>query len=46
MDTWTLQMNYPVVKVLRQNGKLHVEQSRFLKNENAEDPDKYHSPYG
>ncbi|XP_060551724.1 aminopeptidase N-like isoform X2 [Ruditapes philippinarum] len=45
MDTWTLQMNFPVVKVTKQNGKIHVEQSRFLKNKNARDPGKYHSPF-
>ncbi|XP_052090870.1 uncharacterized protein LOC127727793 [Mytilus californianus] len=45
MDTWILQMNYPVVKVTRSNGKLHLEQKRFLFNPSATDPGKYPSPY-
>ncbi|XP_053377176.1 aminopeptidase N-like isoform X1 [Mercenaria mercenaria] len=46
MDTWTLQMNYPVVKITKLNGKIRLEQSRFLKNKNARDPEKYHSTFG
>jgi len=45
MDTWTLQMNYPVVKVTRTGNSLQFQQSRFLKNSNAEDPGKYHSQF-
>lgn len=45
MDTWILQMNYPVVKVTRSNGKLHLEQKRFLFNPSSTDPGKYPSPY-
>ncbi|XP_062585470.1 uncharacterized protein LOC134247152 isoform X2 [Saccostrea cucullata] len=47
MDTWTLQMNYPVVKVTRQDsGRLRVTQKRFLANPMAKDPMKYNSTFG
>ncbi|XP_059161761.1 uncharacterized protein LOC131944899 [Physella acuta] len=49
MDTWTLQMNYPVVTVLRSNvsvTKLLVSQKRYLEDYNAVDPGKYVSPFG
>lgn len=46
MDTWTLQMNYPVVKVTVVNGKVRVQQKRFLQNPSAHDPQKYISPFG
>lgn len=45
MDTWTLQMNYPVVHVSVQNGHLIASQSRFLHNKDAKDPEKYISPF-
>lgn len=45
MDTWTLQMNYPLVTVTVKNGMVNVKQSRFLKNKDAQDPGKYQSPY-
>jgi hypothetical protein len=38
-------MNYPVVKVTRSNGTLHLEQKRFLFNPMATDPEKYTSPF-
>jgi len=41
MDTWTLQMNYPLVNVHVENGQLVVRQNRFLKNKDATDPGKY-----
>ena len=46
MDTWTLQMNYPVV-TLTQSDKdnVKVTQTRFLLDRNAMDPGKYASPY-
>ena len=46
MDTWTLQMNYPVV-TLTQSDKDNVKatQTRFLLDRNAKDPGKYESPY-
>ena len=46
MDTWTLQMNYPVVRVTVQNGKINIRQTRFLSNPDATDPGKYTSSFG
>ncbi|XP_056008322.1 putative aminopeptidase-2 isoform X2 [Ostrea edulis] len=46
MDTWTLQMNYPVVMVTVVNGKVRVQQKRFTQNPTAKDPQKYTSPFG
>uniref|UniRef100_A0A2C9LPV4 Peptidase M1 membrane alanine aminopeptidase domain-containing protein n=1 Tax=Biomphalaria glabrata TaxID=6526 RepID=A0A2C9LPV4_BIOGL len=48
MDTWILQMNYPLVTVTRDdnsNATLRVRQERFLLNRNAADPGKYTSPF-
>ncbi|XP_069688788.1 aminopeptidase N-like [Periplaneta americana] len=30
LESWTTQAGYPVVKVTRQNGKIHISQQRFL----------------
>nr|KAG5686655.1 hypothetical protein BaRGS_013442 [Batillaria attramentaria] len=46
MDTWTLQMNYPVVMVARQGQNLTLKQQRFLKDPTAKDPEKFISPFG
>ena len=46
MDTWILQMNYPVVKVTRNNDKISLRQSRFLSDPDALDPGKYTSSFG
>lgn len=47
MDTWTLQMNYPVVTMTRlDDGGLQVTQKRFLSNPQAQDPLKYTSQFG
>lgn len=47
MDTWTLQMNYPVVTMTRlDDGGLRVTQKRFLSNPHAQDPLKYTSQFG
>lgn len=47
MDTWTLQMNYPVITLTRlDNGHLRVTQKRFLSNPQAQDPLKYTSQFG
>lgn len=46
MDTWTLQMNYPVVMVTVVNGRVRVQQKRFLQSPTARDPMKYTSPFG
>ncbi|KAK3602015.1 hypothetical protein CHS0354_027018 [Potamilus streckersoni] len=46
LDTWTLQMNYPVVMVSRLgNGTIQLSQKRFLSNKFAKDPMKYISPF-
>ena len=46
LDTWILQMNYPVVMVTKSaSEKIMLQQKRFLSNPNAVDPGKYHSPY-
>jgi hypothetical protein len=46
MDTWTLQMNYPVVMVtVKPGGHLQVSQKRFMINPDAKDPGKYTSTY-
>ena len=47
MDTWTLQMGYPVVTVKRKPGtnQLTVSQSRFLLGNASEDESKFKSPF-
>ncbi|XP_069102048.1 glutamyl aminopeptidase-like [Argopecten irradians] len=46
MDTWTLQMNYPVVMMKRvSNTEISVSQKRFLSNANATDPMRFISPF-
>ena len=45
MDTWTLQMGYPVVTVKKSGGKYEVTQERFLYDKNANESLKYKSPY-
>ena len=48
MDTWVLQMGYPVVTVNinRQSGTAQISQKHFLMDD-AKDPDpKYPSPFG
>ena len=52
MDTWTLQMGYPVVNVGNSNaGKANLSQKRFLldptQNPSVDPPaSKFKSPYG
>ncbi|KAL5019590.1 hypothetical protein ScPMuIL_002482 [Solemya velum] len=46
MDTWVLQMNYPVVTVQRHGDGLSARQARFLVDPHAADPGKYTSPFG
>lgn len=46
MDTWTLQMNYPVVTVKRIEQTLSLTQNRFLRNPTAKDIGTYQSPFG
>ena len=46
MDTWTLQMNYPVVTLTQSDrDNVKVTQTRFLRDRTAKDPGKYVSPY-
>lgn len=46
MDTWILQMNYPVVNVKRTKTGMLLSQKRFLADESSPDPGKYTSPFG
>ena len=47
MNTWILQMNYPLITVTSPaQGTLHVTQKRYLQNTSTRDPKKYQSPYG
>lgn len=47
MDTWTLQMNYPVVTFTREGqDSVKVTQARYLQDSSAQDPMKYRSPFG
>lgn len=41
MDTWTLQMGYPVITVTRSGSTLNVKQSHFLIDPESEVDDKY-----
>nr|XP_022306251.1 aminopeptidase N-like isoform X1 [Crassostrea virginica] len=46
MDTWTLQMNYPVVMVtVMADGSIQITQKRYLRDYGAVDPLKFVSPF-
>ena len=47
MDTWTLQMGYPVVTVKRKPGskQLTLSQSRFLLGKESGEKSKFQSPF-
>lgn len=45
MDTWILQMNYPVVMVTRNKHNLRVQQKRFLLNKDSNVTEKFSSPF-
>jgi len=45
MNTWILQMGYPVVKLTQRDGKIHMEQKRFLFEQPKEGDDIKQSPY-
>ena len=46
MDTWTLQMGYPVLTVTKKSGNTYtVSQERFLYDRNANLTSKYTSPF-
>ena len=47
MDTWTLQMGFPVVNVTEDGGKIVLKQQRFLADPNANQSNtKFTSDYG
>ena len=47
MDTWTLQMGFPVVNVTSDGGKITLTQQRFLADPNANQSNtKFTSKYG
>ncbi|XP_059169547.1 aminopeptidase N-like [Physella acuta] len=49
MNTWTLQMNYPLVTISRDSSSADVvvvSQERYLSNRNVVDPGLYQSPFG
>lgn len=47
LDTWILQMNFPVVTISKMaNGHIKLTQERFLKNRDAKDPGVYTSEFG
>lgn len=46
MDTWTLQMNFPVVTMEKEGSNLRLEQSRYLMDPTATDPGTFTSPFG
>ncbi|GFO19876.1 aminopeptidase n [Plakobranchus ocellatus] len=48
MDTWILQMNYPLITVTQDSQipfRLSFRQERYLTDPNATDPGKHKSPY-
>ncbi|XP_076438803.1 LOW QUALITY PROTEIN: aminopeptidase N-like [Babylonia areolata] len=46
MDTWTLQMNYPIVTLTQlDKDSVKVTQMRYLRDRSAPDPGKYASPF-
>ncbi|XP_052694307.1 aminopeptidase Ey-like isoform X2 [Crassostrea angulata] len=46
MDTWTLQMNYPVVNMtVMADGDIQITQKRYLRDYHAVDPLTYVSPF-
>lgn len=46
MDTWTLQMGYPVVTVSRSGSEISATQQRFLFNSHSNFTEEFTSPYG
>jgi len=46
MDTWTLQMGYPVVTVRRSDSQISATQQRFLYHPEANFTEEFTSPYG
>jgi len=46
MDTWTLQMGYPVVTVRQSDNQISATQQRFLFNAHSNFTEEFTSPYG
>lgn len=46
MDTWTLQMGYPVITVRREGRQITASQERFLYNPRTNLSDEFPSPFG
>jgi len=46
MDTWTLQMGYPVVTVTRTGSQISATQQRFLFSSQSNFTEEFTSPYG
>jgi len=46
MDTWTLQMGYPVVTVRQTGSQISASQQRFLYNAEGNFTEEFSSPYG
>jgi len=46
MDTWTLQMGYPVVTVRQTGNQISATQQRFLYNPQGNFTEEFTSPYG
>lgn len=46
MDTWTLQMGYPVVTVRRSGSQISATQDRFLYLSHGNFTEEFTSPYG
>jgi len=46
MDTWTLQMGYPVVTVTQSGNHISATQQRFLFNPHSNFTEEFTSPYG
>ncbi|KAK6184662.1 hypothetical protein SNE40_007092 [Patella caerulea] len=45
MDTWTLQMGYPLVTIKRSEDSVTLEQDRFLFNPNSDEKPEFISPF-
>jgi len=46
MDTWTLQMGYPVVTVTQNGDRISATQQRFLFHPQSNFTEEFMSPYG
>jgi len=46
MDTWTLQMGYPVVTVRQSGNQISATQQRFLYRSHVNFTEEFTSPYG